>query len=316
MGFIDEIKAKAKADKKTIILPESMDTRTWEAAEKILKEGLANLIILGSPEEVEKYGKGYDVTGATIIDPATYEKTEEYLDLFVELRKKKDVDRFRTPRGEFTRYINSGGRDSSLGRKSVSNYIRNSLGGSSNATQRMGAARSSSARLLNVAGVFASGGARAVEQYLSIENLSHKTASDAFIAITDFICPDGGPQDEGIARSAYISAIEESPEIATIKFEDLTSEQIMVIVERTMANAIFNRITNDIGNKIILLPQERAISDRLIVQMKDFVKGSVSDAVINLDIKAGNIRQGDSLRIVDRVYKAAFEIMVSAGENE
>ena len=43
MGFIDEIKAKAKADKKTIILPESMDTRTWEAAEKILKEGLANL---------------------------------------------------------------------------------------------------------------------------------------------------------------------------------------------------------------------------------------------------------------------------------
>ena len=34
MGFIDEIKAKAKADKKTIILPESMDTRTWEAAEK------------------------------------------------------------------------------------------------------------------------------------------------------------------------------------------------------------------------------------------------------------------------------------------
>ena len=151
---------------------------------------------------------------------------------------------------------------------------------------------------------------------LNKEPMYMKTASDAFIAITDFICPDGGPQDEGIARSAYISAIEESPEIATIKFEDLTSEQIMVIVERTMANAIFNRITNDIGNKIILLPQERAISDRLIVQMKDFVKGSVSDAVINLDIKAGNIRQGDSLRIVDRVYKAAFEIMESAGENE
>lgn len=62
-----------------------------------------------------------------------------------------DADRFRTPRGEFTRYINSGGRDSSLGRKSVSNYIRNSLGGSSNATQRMGAARSSSARLLKKA---------------------------------------------------------------------------------------------------------------------------------------------------------------------
>lgn len=213
-------------------------------------------------------------------------------------------------------YIKSGGRDSSLGRKSVSNYISKSLGGSSNATQRMGAARNSTARLLNIAGAFASGGARAVEQYLSIENLSHKTASEAFIAITDFICPDGGPQDEGIARSAYICAIEESPEIATIKFEDLTAEQIVIIVERTMANAIFIRITNDIGNKVILLPQDRTTSDSIIVQMKDFVKGYVSDAVANLDIQAGNIWQGESLRIVDQVYKEAFEIMVSAGENE
>lgn len=227
-----------------------------------------------------------------------------------------DASRFTIPRGEFTRYINSGGRDRSLGRKSVSNYIRNSLGGSSNATQRMGAARSSTARLLNIANAFASGGARAVEHYLSVENLSHKTASDAFIAITDFICPDGGTQDEGIARSAYISAIEESPEIATVKFEELTTGQIMVIVERTMANAIFSRITNDIGNKIILLPQNRTTSDKIIDQIKDFVKGSVSDAVTNLNIWTGNIRQEDSLRIVDQVYKEAFNIMVSAGENE
>lgn len=227
-----------------------------------------------------------------------------------------DSERFRLPRGEFTRYINSGGRNSSLGRKSISNYIRNSLGGSSNATRRMGAARSSSAKLLNVVGAFASGGVRAVEQYLSITDLSNKSASEAFIAITDFICPDGGPQDEGIARSAYISAIEESPEMATIKFGDLTSEQIMVIVERTMANAIFSRITNDIGNKIILLPQDRTIVDNLIVQIKDFVKGSVSDAIISLDIKAGNIRQDDSLKIVNQVYERAFDIMVSAGESE
>lgn len=227
-----------------------------------------------------------------------------------------DWDRFTAPRNEFTRYINSGGRDGSLGRKSVSNYISKSLGGSSNAARRMGAARSSVARLLNIAGAFASGGTRVVEQYLSIENLSHKTASDAFIAITDFICPDGGPQDEGIARSAYISAIEESPEIASIKFEDLTAEQIMVIVERTMANAIFSRITNDIGNKIILLPQDRTTSDWIIVQMKEYVKGAVSDALANLDVQIGNIRQGDSLRIVDQVYKEAFDIMVSAGENE
>ena len=51
MAFIDTIKERAKADKKTIVLPESMDKRTYEAAEKILKEGIANLVIIGTPED-------------------------------------------------------------------------------------------------------------------------------------------------------------------------------------------------------------------------------------------------------------------------
>lgn len=91
MGFIDAIKERAKSNKKTIILPESMDRRTWEAAEQILKEGLANLIIIGTPEEVEKNSAGLDVSGATIINPFTYEKTQQYIDLFVELRKSKGM---------------------------------------------------------------------------------------------------------------------------------------------------------------------------------------------------------------------------------
>ena len=47
MGFIDEIKTKAKADLKTIVLPETEDVRTYEAAEAILKEGTAKLVQIG-----------------------------------------------------------------------------------------------------------------------------------------------------------------------------------------------------------------------------------------------------------------------------
>ena len=90
-SFIESVKRRAKADKKKIVLPESMDARTYEAAEKILKEEVANLVIIGTPEEVEKYSKGYDVSKAEIIDPFTYEKTEEYINLFVELRKAKGL---------------------------------------------------------------------------------------------------------------------------------------------------------------------------------------------------------------------------------
>jgi len=90
-AFLDTIKSRARQDKKTIVLPESMDRRTFEAAETILKEDIANLIIIGTPEEVEANSKGLDISKATIINPYTYEKTEEYLNLFVELRKSKGL---------------------------------------------------------------------------------------------------------------------------------------------------------------------------------------------------------------------------------
>ena len=91
MGFIDVIKEKAKADKKTIVLPETEDKRTYEAAEAVLKEGTANLVLVGSKEEIEKNGAGFDISGATIVDPATYEKTEVYIAKLVELRQKKGM---------------------------------------------------------------------------------------------------------------------------------------------------------------------------------------------------------------------------------
>ena len=91
MAFIDRIKERAKANKKTIVLPESMDRRTFVAAEQILKEDIADLIIIGTPEEVEENSKGLDISKAKIINPYTYEKTEEYLNLFVELRKSKGL---------------------------------------------------------------------------------------------------------------------------------------------------------------------------------------------------------------------------------
>ena len=91
MAFIDEIKAKAKADKKTVILPESMDRRTFEAAAEILAEDIADLIIIGTDEEVKANSEGLDISKATIINPHTYEKTEAYIDAFVELRKAKGM---------------------------------------------------------------------------------------------------------------------------------------------------------------------------------------------------------------------------------
>lgn len=91
MAIIDVLKEKAKADKKTIVLPESEDRRTYEAAAKILKEGIADIILVGSEDVVKKNGEGLDLTGVKVVDPATSEKTAAYIDKLVELRSKKGM---------------------------------------------------------------------------------------------------------------------------------------------------------------------------------------------------------------------------------
>ena len=91
MGFIDVIKERAKAANKTIVLPETEDRRTYEAAAQILKEGIAKIILVGSEEAVKKGSEGLDLTGAVVVDPATSDRTQAYIDKLVELRQKKGM---------------------------------------------------------------------------------------------------------------------------------------------------------------------------------------------------------------------------------
>ena len=82
--FLSRMKATAKADKKTVVLPEGEDQRTIDAAKIIVEEDLANLVILGDPDKI-------DVPGVTVIDPKCGPKHEEYAQKFAELRAKKGV---------------------------------------------------------------------------------------------------------------------------------------------------------------------------------------------------------------------------------
>lgn len=93
MSYIDIIKEKAKSDKKTIVLPETNDKRTLQAAAKILQEGIANLILIGNEEKILD-GAGWleiELTGATIVDPETTDKLDEYVELLYQTRKAKGM---------------------------------------------------------------------------------------------------------------------------------------------------------------------------------------------------------------------------------
>lgn len=93
MAFMDKIKAKAREDVKKVVLPEGTDERVLKAARTATDEGIAHIILTGSREEIEAKAEEFGVSleGIQIVDPTTSEKKQEYIDLFVELRKHKGM---------------------------------------------------------------------------------------------------------------------------------------------------------------------------------------------------------------------------------
>ena len=94
MNIIDKIIARAKSNKQRIVLPEATEERTLTAADQALADDLAELVLLGNIDEIhalaDKLGLK-NIDKATLIDPATSEKREEYAQLLFELRKKKGM---------------------------------------------------------------------------------------------------------------------------------------------------------------------------------------------------------------------------------
>jgi len=96
MELLDSIKQNAKKYNKRIVLPEGYEERTIKAADIAVAEGLAQIILLGDPAQIESHASKLglkNIEKATIVDPVSHGKKEQYIDLMVELRKSKELTR-------------------------------------------------------------------------------------------------------------------------------------------------------------------------------------------------------------------------------
>ena len=93
MSFIDGIKERAKQNIKRIVLPEASDIRTLKAADIALREGYAEIVLIGDVDKVNQMASenGLDISKATIINPLNSDKAEEYANNLYELRKEKGM---------------------------------------------------------------------------------------------------------------------------------------------------------------------------------------------------------------------------------
>lgn len=94
MNLLEHIVARAKSDKQRIVLPEATEERTLRAADRVLADSIAELILIGNPDELKELAAKWDlhnIDKATIVDPLNNPKAEEYAKLLAELRKKKGM---------------------------------------------------------------------------------------------------------------------------------------------------------------------------------------------------------------------------------
>jgi phosphate acetyltransferase len=91
MALLEQIKERAAQCKKTIVLCEGEDARVITAAAQIVKDGIANIVLIGNEEECKRVAPDVDITGITLVDPLTSEKTAQYASILYEARKAKGM---------------------------------------------------------------------------------------------------------------------------------------------------------------------------------------------------------------------------------
>lgn len=225
-------------------------------------------------------------------------------------------NRFTIARTNFSQFAGSnGGNGAGLGR-AVSNYVSKSSGGSRQAARRMGASRNSGSRLLGFMSNVINNGVEETLQELNLGDLIGRPIDEIFLGMMDYICPDGGTIDEGIARDAFVEMIADLSETGITDFGALTNEQMKTVFELYATHTIQNRLYNDIANKAIQVPSNPRLARQIQRQLFDFIRRGVSDALASFQDSVQEITKQNTNEFVNKVYEDAFSILQKLGELE
>lgn len=227
-----------------------------------------------------------------------------------------DSRRFAVARSNFSRFAGSGGNDRVALGRAVSYYVRTSSGGARNAAARMGSARRAGSRLLGFLSDAAARGVTEALRALNFDDLVGRPIEEIFLGLADYVCPDGGSIDEGIAREAFIETIADLAGAGITNLDGLTIDQMQTVFELYATNAIVARLCNDIGTKTVVLPSNSRQAARVQGQLNDFIRRGVADALTAARAAAGALTTDRVLAFVGNIYVQAFDILLGMGESE
>ena len=146
--------------------------------------------------------------------------------------------------------------------------------------------------------------------------MAGRPVEEIFAGIRDYICPEGGTVDAGIAIDSFIRTIADLAEAGISDFNTLNSDQIQTVVELYMTHTIEERLYNEIGTNTISLPENASEVEKVQDQLRDFISNGVSDALTSAREKLEELTPDKMLEFVDGVYEQSFTLLLALANAE
>lgn len=218
-------------------------------------------------------------------------------------------NRFRTAKVNLNKFIKSNAVNKKYLSKSVSSFIKKSMGGSSTLSKRMNKERKTAGNLLKILIDATQQGIRdTAEQYFSPESLKTLSIKEIYIVLSDHIIGSAGDLDNGLIREAYNQTLGELLELDESILEKPNTEIITLIMESFITNTIVNRILLTISNGIITNPKSVLEKENIDGIMKSYIRGAVSDSMKKENDKftSKNIN-----KLITKIYNNSLSILES-----
>jgi len=180
----------------------------------------------------------------------------------------------------------------------------------------MGSSRGAGAGLVRFLNDASANGVREALRTLNLESLAGRPIEEVFAGLADYICPEGGSIDEGIARDAFVETIADLAGAGITDIDALTPGQIQTVFELYATHAIEARICNDIGTKVVTLPTDPQAAEREEAQLRGFNQRGGSDAINAAGVNIQSLTPDAVMGFVTSVYQSTFDVLQTMGDGE
>lgn len=222
--------------------------------------------------------------------------------------------RFQGPRTEFNKYVSSGGSNGAALRSALKGYSRNASGGTQRLARRMQAATSRMGTFYDVVDGMKRRGTQVVLSEFNLETYQNKPIVEILSAFSDVIFSDTGKiyedtQDDSIVRQAYSDTVIKISEIEGIDLDNLTNEQVEVMMAIFVEETIVHRVINDIGNGLTEKNSDVQDLIRLEENIHQVVRGLVRNHIMPEIIATNRGDKTNMDRKIVNIYRQALDVL-------